>query len=420
MRRILLIMLIAAPLAVVARLLNANPVLVFALSAIGLIPLADYIGEGTEELAHYTGPRLGGLLNATLGNAAELIITIFAINAGLLELVKASITGSILGNLLLVLGLSLLAGGLKNGIQTFDRRQAGLNATLLVLAVVVLLIPSFFDRGFTQGVTEAPHEEAVEVGTPVEGESGESEAAPTEPEGETAVAVADLPQRELLFNEGVAVIILILYALTVWYGFTVKSPHEEAGHHAPVPADAPATEANAPHAGVVVRDPAPIHNARWSLRTAALVLVGATVGVAVLSETLVGAVEPVVEALGLTEFFLGIIIIPLVGNVAEHLVAVEVAYKNKMELSLAVSLGSSLQIALFVAPVLVFISLLFGQRLLLVFNDFELIALASASLIASLIALDGESNWLEGAMLLAVYLIIGLAFFFLPVMPVHP
>lgn len=350
MSRILLIMLIAAPAAVIARLAGADPVLVFILSAAGLIPLADMIGEATEELAAYTGPRLGGLLNATLGNAAELIITIFAIREGLLDLVKASITGSIVGNLLLVLGLALLAGGLRNGIQFFDRRQAGLNATLLILAVVALAIPSLFD-----------------------------------------VAVAEVPSSELLFSEGVAIVLIILYGLTLLYGFTARTPDR-----------------------AVTREAAPEHEARWSLRFSIIVLVIATVGTAIVSETLVGAVEPVTQALGLTEFFLGIIVIPLVGNVAEHLAAVTVAVKNKMELSLSIALGSSLQIALFVAPLLVFISLLFGKRLLLVFNEFELIALIGASIIAAFIAQDGESNWLEGAMLLAVYLIIGLAFFFLP------
>ncbi|MCC6614681.1 MAG: calcium/proton exchanger [Anaerolineae bacterium] len=350
MSRIMLILLIAAPAAVIARLLGADPILVFILSAAGLIPLASMIGEATEELTAYTGPRLGGLLNATLGNAAELIITIFAIREGLLDLVKASITGSILGNLLLVLGLSLLAGGLRNGLQFFDRRQAGLNATLLILAVVALAIPSLFD-----------------------------------------VAVAEVPSSELLFSEGVALILILLYVLVLIYGFT-----------------APATDPS------TTREAAPEHEARWSLRFSVIVLVAATVGTAVVSETLVGAVEPVTEVLGLTEFFLGIIIIPLVGNVAEHLAAVTVAVKNKMELSLSIALGSSQQVALFVAPLLVFISLLFGKRLLLVFNEFELIALIGASIIAAFIAQDGESNWLEGAMLLAVYLIIGLAFFFLP------
>ncbi|MFN8452234.1 MAG: calcium/proton exchanger [Anaerolineae bacterium] len=349
-------LLVFAPIAVIARLASADPVIVFILSALGLVPLAKLIGDATEELAVYTGPRLGGLLNATLGNAAELIITIFAIQAGLLELVRASITGSILGNLLLVLGFSIALGGWKHGLQHFDKRTASINATLLVLAVVALAIPSLFDR-----------------------------------------VLVERPESELLFSEGVALILIVLYGLMLLYSFTARhDPHaDETG---------------------AVRESAAVehHTARWSLRFTIGVLAAATIGTALVSETLIGAVEPVVESLGLTEFFLGIIIIPLIGNIAEHLVAVQVALKNKMELSLAVSLGSSLQIALFVAPVLVFVSLLFDNRLLLVFNEFELVALFGTSLIAALIALDGESNWLEGAMLLAVYLIIALAFFFLP------
>lgn len=362
-------LLILVPIAIIAELSHADPVIVFILSAGGLIPLAKLIGEATEELAIYTGPKFGGLLNATLGNAAELIITIFAIQAGLLDLVRASITGSIIGNLLLVLGFSLLLGGFRNGIQAFDRRTAGLNATLSLLAVVALAIPSLFDR-----------------------------------------LLVENPSSELLFSEGVALIMIVLYGLSVLYAFT--SGNKPASHHDEVE-DHTLPERPEGETGVI-REAAPVHAARWTLQFSVIVLIIATIGTAIVSETLIGAVEPVTQQLGLTEFFLGIIIIPLVGNVAEHLVAVQVAIKNKMELSLAVSLGSSLQIALFVAPVLVFISLLFGQRLLLVFNDFELIALLGTSLIAAFIALDGESNWFEGAMLLAVYLIIALAFFFLP------
>jgi len=346
-------MLIFVPAAIAADLLHASPILVFVLSALGIIPLADLIGEGTEELAAHTGPKLGGLLNATLGNAAELIITIFAIRQGLLALVLASITGSILGNLLLVSGLSMVVGGIRNGSQTFDRKQAGQNATLLVLAVVALVIPSLFSRAIDPLVN------------------------------------ANLPSERLL-SEGVAFVIIILYVLSILYSFTNRE-------------ETPITQT-----------PPPMHEAKWSVAQSLGVLVAATVGVAVLSEFLVGAVEPVVTSLGLTEFFLGIIVIPIIGNIAEHLVAVEVASKNNMELSLAISLGSGLQIALFVAPLLVFISLFFGHTLLLVFTDLELIALFSASLVITFISLDGESNWLEGAMLLAVYLLIGVAYFFLP------
>ncbi len=347
-KKIILGLLVFAPLAILAELQHWDPVLVFIFSALAIIPVADLIGEATEELAHHTGPQLGGLLNATLGNAAELIITIFALRAGLVELVVASITGSIIGNLLLVMGLALLLGGLKNGIQAFDRRRASTNATLLILAVVALIIPSIFNA-----------------------------------------AIAPDLISELRFSEGVAVVMIVLYGLSVLYSFqTSEGPHN--------------------HEAVT-------HEGGWSVRRTLITLLLATVGVAILSEFLVGSVEVVTESLGLTEFFIGIIIIPLVGNIAEHLVAVEVAIKNKMELSLAVALGSSLQIALFVAPVLVFISLLIpGTQMYLIFTTFELVALFSASLIAAFIAFDGESNWLEGAILLGIYLIIGLAFLFLP------
>jgi Ca2+:H+ antiporter len=349
--RIIKFLLIFVPIAILAKLAGAQPVPIFILAALGIVPLADIMGDATEELAVHTGPKLGGLLNATLGNAAELIITIFALREGLLDLVKASIVGSILGNLLLVLGFSLLLGGLKHGIQKFDSRTAGMNATLVILAVIALAIPSLFD-----------------------------------------VAIHNLSASELGLSEGVAVVMIVLYALSILYTFTAKNPSQGAEHN-----------------------PAEVHRAKWSIRTSVIILIVATVGIAILSEMLVGSVEPVTHELGLTEFFIGIIIIPLVGNIAEHIVAVQVALKNKMELSLAVSLGSSLQVALFVAPVLVFISLLMGgQSLLLVFSGFELIALVAASVVAAFVALDGESNWLEGAMLLAVYLMIALAFFYLP------
>jgi len=340
-------LLIFVPLAIAAELLQASALLVFVLSSLGVIPLAGLIGEATEELASYTGPRLGGLLNATLGNAAELIITIFALRAGLLELVKASITGSILGNLLLVLGLSILAGGLKNGTQRFNRNQAGMHATMLILAVIAIMVPSFFSHAIE------PNHSAVE-----------------------GLSVGD------------AIVMILVYALGILYTFT-------SGQTMPLTQEAS-------------------HDARWSVRTSLVVLLATTAGIAWLSEILVGSVEHVTESLGWSEFFVGIIIVPLVGNVAEHLVAVQVAIKNRMELSLSISLGSSLQIALFVAPLLVFISLLLGNPMDLVFNQFEVIALGAAALIAAFVALDGESNWLEGAQLLVVYVILAIAFFYLP------
>ncbi len=347
-------MLLALPAVLIAELAHAGPILLFVLACAGLIPLAGLIGEATEALAHVTGPRIGGLLNATLGNAAELIITIVAINAGLLDLVKASITGSIIGNLLLVMGASLLLGGLKNGTQHFTRSHVGNNATMLVLAVVALAIPSLLNHTL---------------------------------EGDL-LPVATLEQISL----GVAVVMIVLYALGLWFAFRGLKSGGAMAHAGGAESEAPA----------------------WSVRTSIIMLALATIATVWLSEVLVGEVEAVTTQFGLSEFFIGIILVPIIGNVAEHLVAVQVALKNKMDLSLEIALGSSLQIALFVAPVLVFVALLFGQQLTLVFNQFELVALIAAVLITALVSSDGETNWLEGAQLVAVYLILGVVFFFVP------
>jgi Ca2+:H+ antiporter len=246
------------------------------------------------------------------------------------------------------MGLAILLGGLKHGIQTFDRRRATMNATLVIMAFMALAIPSLFDATFLR---------------------------------------VEAFKSEQLLSEGIAVILILLYAGNIAYSLLAhKDEGVAAAHHAP----------------------------RWSTGLAVAVLAAATLGIVVMSEFLVSTVEPVVEELGWSELFVGVIIVPIIGNVAEHLVAVQVALKNRMELSMSIALGSSLQIALFVAPVLVFISLLFEDKLVLAFSLPEVIALAAASYIAALVAEDGESNWLEGLMLLAVYLIIGLAFFLLP------
>lgn len=354
-------LLVFIVVAVLAEMLGWSPLLVFVFSGLAMVPLAGLMGEATEVLAEHTGPRIGGLLNATLGNAAELIITLVAIREGvvnpavreqLMELVRASLTGSILGNVLLVLGFSILLGGLKNGLQKFDRSHAGINATMLLLAVAALVIPSIF--GHTIDVV---NHNAVEY-----------------------------------LSLGVAGVMIVLYALSL-----VVQLRRPEGKSQP---------AHAPKAKGAKRP--------WPLPVALGVLLGATALIAWMSEILVGSVEHVIAQVGISEFFLGIIIIPLIGNVAEHLVAVQVARKNQMELSLAISVGSSLQIALFVAPLLVFVSLIMGNPLTLMFNQFELIALMAAVLIGGLVSLDGESNWLEGAMLLAIYAIIALAFFWLP------
>jgi len=323
------------------------PTLVFGLAAISILGLAWLIGQATERIGAITGPQVGGILNATFGNIAELIIAFFALQAGLIDVVKASLTGSIIGNLLLVLGLSVLVGGLKNGRQTFSREIAGSNAALLVLAAIGLLIPAVLS--FSSAGTE---------GSVVED------------------------------SVLVSVLLIAGYVLSLIYQFT--NPSSTLGGHEP----------HDTHEG-----PA------WTGRTAAVVLVGAAILLAILSEILVGAIEPVVETLGLTAFFVGVIILPVIGNLAEQLVAVQLALKNRMDFSMAVSYGASLQVALFVAPVLVVLGVLTGHPMNLVFAPLEVTAVAAAVGISALIALDGESNWLEGALLVIVYLILAASFF---------
>jgi Ca2+:H+ antiporter len=345
------LLLIGLPLALIAEWVHWGPLWVFIFSAVGVIPMAGYIGEATEALAVYTGPRIGGLLNATLGNAAELIITLVAINSGLLDLVKASITGSIIGNLLLVLGFSMFTGGIKNGLQSFDRRQSANHTTLLALSVIALVIPSVFSHS---------------IGT----------------DGSMGVEVLSL---------GVSLVMIAIYVGGLSYSLRHTAN--------PITYPSSAAKEGTPH---------------WSKMTALIILALSTGAVVILSELLVGSVEPVVKSLGISEFFLGIILIPVIGNVAEHLVAVKVAIRNHMDLSVEIAISSSLQIALFVAPILVFISLLLGHPLTLIFNQFELLALGAAVVVAGSVSIDGESNWLEGAALIGVYAILGIAFFLIP------
>jgi Ca2+:H+ antiporter len=328
--------------------LHADHTLVFLVSAVAILGLAWVVGLSTERLGSLTGPRVGGILNATFGNIAELIIAFFALQAGLIEVVKASLTGSIIGNLLLVLGASVLIGGLRHGTQTFSRQVASSNASLLVLAVIGLFVPAVF--AFT----------------------------------------ASNPQQGSLTEESVYVAVALIagYVLSLIYGFT--NPDETLGGHGSPEG----------HAG-----PA------WTSRVAILVLLLAAGLLAVLSEILVGSIESFIEAFGLSAFFVGVVLVPTIGNLAEHLVAVQLAAKDKMEFAMAVSYGSSLQVALFVAPVLVIIGAFLGQPMDLVFTPLEVAAVAAAVGISALIALDGESNWLEGALLMLVYLILAISFF---------
>jgi Ca2+:H+ antiporter len=321
--------------------------LVFGLAAVSILGLAWLIGQATERIGEITGPQVGGILNATFGNIAELIIAFFALQAGLIDVVKASLTGSIIGNLLLVLGLSVLVGGLKNGRQTFSREIAGSNAALLVLAVIGLLIPAVL--AFSSG-------------------------------GSKGSVVED--------SVLVALLLIVGYVLSLVYQFS--NPASTLGGHTP----REASDATG-----------------WTGRTAAVVLVGAAILLAILSEILVGSIKEVVDMLGLTAFFVGVIVLPVIGNLAEQLVALQLAIKNKMEFSMAVSYGASLQVALFVAPILVILGALTGHPIDLVFAPLEVAAVAAAVGISALIALDGESNWLEGALLVIVYLILAASFF---------
>ena len=327
---------------------GADPTLVFIVAGIAILGLAWVIGLSTERLGSLTGPQVGGILTATFGNIAELIIAFFALQAGLIDVVKASITGSIIGNLLLVLGASVLIGGLRHGTQTFSERIAGANAALLVVAVIGLFVPAVF--AFT---TSAPGQ-----GT--------------------------LTEESVL----VSVALIAGYVLSLVYQFT--NPQATLGGHG----------APEGHAG-----PA------WSARVAIIVLLVTAGLLAFLSEILVGSIEGFIESFGLTPFFVGVVLIPTIGNLAEHLVAVQLAAKDKMEFAMAVAYGSSLQVALFVAPVLVILGALMGQPMDLVFTPLEVAAVAAAVGISALIALDGESNWLEGALLVIVYAILAVSFF---------
>jgi len=331
----------------VAELLHAPVLLLFALASLALVGLAWVLGQATESLGHHAGPRVGGVLNATFGNAAELIITIFALSAGLTTVVKASIIGSIIGNVLLVLGASLLLGGLKNGIQSFSATIAGINASMLAIIAAAITLPTIFA---TTGPDEGP---------------GPTESLSLE----------------------VAVVLLVLYILYLVYYFRSPEGNVTAGGEGEV---------------------------LFGRVASVVLLLVSTAAVAYVSEAFVGAIEPLVEEIGISELFIGVILVPLVGNVAEHVVGVQIAYKNNMDFSMAISLGSSLQIALFVTPILVFLGPLLGHPLDLVFSPLELGALVASVIVTAFVALDGRSNWLEGAMLCGVYAIATLAFFFSP------
>ena len=349
----LALFLVFIPVALVFHAVHAPAPWVFATSAAAIIPLAAYMGRATEHLAGRIGSGIGGLLNATFGNAAELIIALMALRAGLYDVVKASITGSIIGNILLVLGLAVLAGGIKHKRQTFNRTSAGIGATLLVLSAVGLVVPAIFHH-IVHGTAAA---------------------------------------RERQMSLEIAVVLFTIYIASLL--FSLKTHRHLYTGEVVATSDA--------HAG-----------AGWSIRKSVIVLAIATAGIAVMSESLVGAVTETAASFGFTEVFVGVILVAIVGNAAEHSTAVLMAMKNQMDLAVNIAIGSSIQVALFVAPVLVFASYLFERPMDLVFSTFEVVAVTIAAGVATLVAMDGESNWMEGAQLLGVYAILGLAFYFLP------
>ncbi len=336
--------------------------MVFVTAALAIIPLAAWMGTATEEIAVVMGPALGGLLNATFGNATELIIALVALNAGLVDVVKASLTGSIIGNLLLVMGFSMLLGGLKYKEQTFQPIVARVSASSLNLAVIALLLPTAVDYTST---------------------------------GISADAIQKLSVAVSIILIGVYGLTLIFSMKTHTYLYDVEEMNPIELAEANLANDAKDGEVNLP---------------LWIS-----VLLGCTLLVAVESEFLVSTLEVATEQLGLTALFTGVILVPIIGNAAEHATAVTVAMKDKMDLSVSVALGSSLQIALFVAPVLVLAGYIMGKPMDLNFNPFELVAVAVSVFIANSISDDGRSNWLEGSLLLAAYMVLGFAFYFHPV-----
>ncbi|MDJ0693566.1 MAG: calcium/proton exchanger [Mastigocoleus sp. MO_167.B18] len=356
-KKIFSVLLAFVPVSIAAHFLGWGELTVFVTAGLAILPLAAWMGTATEEIAVVVGPSLGGLLNATFGNATELIIALFALRAGLVDVVKASITGSIIGNLLLVMGLAMLLGGLSHKEQNFQPDVARLNAASMNLAVIAILVPTAMHFTSNNGISQ--------------------------------ITLQNL-------SLAVAAVLILVYALTLLFSMKTHSYLYDVG--------------------VVEGSEQLVNNGHqpnvWKWMG---VLLLCTVLVSFESEFLVGSLEVATSELGLTALFTGVVIVPIIGNAAEHATAVTVAMKNKMDLSLSVAVGSSMQIALFVAPVLVIAGWLFGKPMDLDFNPFELVAVAVSVLIANSISSDGKSNWLEGTLLLASYVILGLAFYFHPV-----
>jgi Ca2+:H+ antiporter len=348
------ILLIFAPIAAALEFAHADHLVLFVISAIALIPLAKLIGDSTEHLGTHYGPTAGSLLNVTFGNAAEIIIAVTAISAGLLDLVKASITGAIIGNILLILGLSVIAGGFRYKEQSFSRENIGTQSSMLFLAIIGLAVPTILASTIL---------------------------SPSENQGQVQ-----------LLSDALAIILLIVYILGIVFTFVTHkrlfTPPETA------------------------EDIQGSHGTHWSKKKSFLLLAASMAGVIVVSEILVASVETTGEELGFGQLFVGAIIVGIVGNAAEHSSAILLARKGKMELSIGIAAGSGTQIALFVVPILVFAGIAMGQPFTLVFTLLELATIFLAAIILNLIVHDGRSNWFEGVMLTAVYIIIAIAFFF--------
>jgi Ca2+:H+ antiporter len=355
---VLNILLIFVPIAVVLEYMGASPTLIFISSALAIVPLAGWLGRATEEIASHLGSAAGGLLNATFGNATELIVAYFALAAGQIEVVKASIIGSIAGNLLLVLGLAAFLGGRRHPNLRFNPHNVNVLASMLVIAMIGFIVPAVFDFNEVVRLSVSTRESLI-----------------TDAE----------------FSLGVAIILIIIYIGNLVFSF---------GTHR----DLLSTE-----------DEMVGHVAAWSIPQAVAILVAATVAIAFMSEYLVGALEGFTGTLGLSAGFVGLIIIPIVGNAAEHASAITFAIKNKMDLAVTIALGSALQVALLVAPILVVLSWVIHRPMDLVLRSpLELVTLVGSVLIGNSVARDGEMNWYEGFMLLGVYVILALAFFFTP------
>ena len=397
MNRWLALLLLAVPAALIAKSLNASPLLIFVLAALGIVPLAGLIGQSTEVLAEHLGQGIGGLLNATFGNAAEIIIGITALAAGLPEVVQASLAGSIIGNVLLVLGTSMLIGGWRYRSQQFQPRIAGQYAAMLALAVIGMAIPSLLA---TIGESTRPG----------------------------AVVVRGVELHEL--SVGVAIILLACYAAYIAY--SVFGMHASREDMLSQSASNEGNDVGEKHDTTNTKEPDADKTARkqrddrnflallasgWKTNIwfPIAVLAATTAVTAVMSEVLVSSIEPLTHQIGLSPFFVGLIILPIVGNAAEHFSAITSAYHNHMETTMAITSGSSIQIALLAAPILVLFGALIGVPLDLNFPLFEVVLFALAAALFALISLDGESTWLEGLLLCAFYLILAVSTFFAPI-----